>query len=143
MKKPDLLVLVAVWQFIAAAIAFFGIVAIALFAFPAVLGYWDGYGRFAPGYYNGPGTNAAVFGLSVAIFVLVCYMGLAIAGGIGLALSKPREWARIVSIVQSALVLVSFPVGTTIGILSIIYLTRAEVRDYFNPPKGPPATPAI
>jgi hypothetical protein len=40
MKKPDLLVLIAIWEFISAFVAFIGIVAIAVFAIPFVLGSW-------------------------------------------------------------------------------------------------------
>ncbi|MDP2920143.1 MAG: hypothetical protein Q8O43_08005 [Dehalococcoidia bacterium] len=138
MKKPDLLVLIAIWMFITAFGAFIGIAAIVIFAFPAVLGnYW--------GYYGGPaeldymGRMGGIFGLSIAILLLVAYLALSIIGGVGLLLSKPREWARIVSIVHSALSLFAFPVGTTIGVLSIIYLVRQDVRDYFNPPSPSPA----
>jgi len=135
MKKPDLLVLIAIWQFITAFCAFVGIAAIAIFAFPSVLGYWDSYGYgMIRGAYDMP-VWAGVFGLSIAILVLLCYLGLAIAGGIGLTLNKGHEWARIVSIVHSALSLFAVPVGTVIGTLSIIYLTKQEVRDYFNPPQ--------
>jgi Ca2+/Na+ antiporter len=134
MKKPDLLVLIAIWQFITAFIAFVGIAAIAIFAFPAVLGYWDGYGYgMMRGNYDMP-VWGGVFGLSIAILVLLCYLALAVAGGIGLLINKGHEWARIVSIVHSALSLFVVPIGTVIGTLSIIYLTKQEVKDYFSPP---------
>jgi hypothetical protein len=136
MKKPDLLVLIAIWQLITAFGAFIGIIAIALFAFPAVLNdYWGYYG--GPGEFSNMGRMGGVFGLSIAILVLVAYLALSLIGGIGLLQSKPREWARIVSIVHSALSLLSFPVGTAIGVLAIIYLVREDVRAYFVPP--PPA----
>ena len=139
MKKPDLLVLIAIWQFITAFFAFVGIAAIGVFAFPSVLGYWDGYGYgMMCGGYDMP-VWAGVFGLSIAILVLLCYLVLAIVGGIGLLLNRGHEWARIVSLVQNALVLFAIPVGTVIGTLSIIYLTKQEVRDYFNPPAPPAA----
>jgi hypothetical protein len=139
MKKPDLLVLIAIWQFITAFVALIGIAAIAVFAFPAVLGYWDGYGYGMMGRDYGMPVWGGVFGLSVGILVLLCYLVLAIAGGIGLTLNKGHEWARIVSLVQNALALFAIPVGTVLGTLSIIYLTKQEVRDYFNPPHPPVA----
>ncbi len=116
-QKPDLLVLVAIWEFIAALMALIGITAISLFAFPTVGFMW---GRAATG---------AIFGLSVAILLLVCYIGVCVSGGIGLLAGK--EWGRILSIVQAAFSLLSIPFGTVIGILAIIYLTKNEVRDYF------------
>ncbi|HEX9897508.1 MAG TPA: hypothetical protein VGA85_07630 [Dehalococcoidales bacterium] len=131
MKKPDLLVLIAVWQFITAFMALVGIAAIAVFAFPAVTGYWD-WGLSDMDWHRG--MIGGVFGLSVAILFLVCFLALAVAGGIGLMLNRGREWARTISIVHSALSLFAIPIGTIIGTLSIIYLTKQEVRDYFSPP---------
>jgi hypothetical protein len=135
-RKPDLLVLVAIWQFLTAFAAFIGVLAIIIFAIPAATGRWgwDMWGGAWSGYPGGQFPVAgAIFGLSIAIFVLVCYMAVGIIGGIGLLVSK--EWGRIVSIVHEALSLMCVPVGTVIGALSIVYLTRTDVRDYFIPPK--------
>jgi len=117
-KKPDLLILVAVWQFINAFLAFIGIVAIAAFAFPSII------------WYSGPGTATALAGLSIGVLCLLAFLGVAVAGGIGLLMG--REWGRIVSIVHAALNLLSIPIGTVLGILVLIYLVRADVRDYFQ-----------
>ena len=118
MKRPDLLILIAIWEFLSAFVAFIGVGAIAIFAFPAM--------AWGLGYYPvGP-----IFGLSVAILVLLCFVGLAVAGGIGLLNGK--EWGRILSIAHAALSLLWIPVGTVIGILSIIYLTRPDVAAYFG-----------
>ncbi len=138
MKKPDMLILIAVWQLFTAFIALVGIAAIVLFAFPAVT---DSFNYGWMGWNGRSGMMAGIFGLSIAILVLVCLMGLALAGAIGLMQSKGREWVRIVSIIHSALSLFAVPIGTIIGTLSIIYLTKTEVRDYFDPPlpvKEPP-----
>ena len=119
MKRPDLLILVAIWQFITAFLLVIGIAAIAVFAFPEALGFrW------------GPVDEGAIFGLSIAIFVLICLIGLFWAGGIGVLQGK--NWGRIISIVNSVLACFNMPIGTVIGILSIIYLMRPEVRDYFE-----------
>ncbi|UCH42456.1 MAG: hypothetical protein JSW16_06485 [Dehalococcoidales bacterium] len=118
MKKPDLLVLVAVWEFISAFLALIGISAIAVFAIPDVCRMW------------GPALTGGAFGLGIAIFALVCYLCLAVAGGIGLL--GGREWGRVLSIAHSAISVFFFPFGTVIGILAIVYLTRADVRDYFT-----------
>jgi len=131
MKKPDLLILIAIWQFINAFIALVGIAAIAVFAFPAVTDSFD-YGWTGMG--GRSGVIGGIFVLSVAILFLVCFMAFAIAGGVGLMLNRGHEWARIISIVHSGLSLFAIPVGTIIGTLSIIYLIRQDVRDYFNPP---------
>ena len=79
MKKPDLLILIAVWQLLAAFCMLVGIAAIAVFAFPAVTGGWD-YGWQDFGWRDG--IIGGIFGLSVAIFFLLCFFGLSVAGGI-------------------------------------------------------------
>ncbi|MDD5288740.1 MAG: hypothetical protein PHY28_06505 [Dehalococcoidales bacterium] len=134
MKKPDLLILVSIWEFIAAFLAFICIVAIAVFAFPAVLGVWGDWGYSSYGMMNNGDMPrvGAIFGLSIAILFLLCFMALAIIGGIGLLMGK--EWGRITGIVHSALSVLCFPIGTIIGVLAVIYLTKPEVKDYFIPP---------
>jgi hypothetical protein len=123
MKRPDLLLLVAIWQFINAFFCLIGITAIAVFAFPGAVGF---YGAVHVG-----ADIGAIFGLSIAILFLLSCIGLSLAGGIGILLGK--KWGRIVSIiVNAALSLFSIPIGTIIGVLVLIYLTRSEVRDYFE-----------
>jgi hypothetical protein len=140
MKKPDLLILIAIWEFFTSFIVLIGIAAIVVFAFPAVLGNWGNWNSWMPydGYYNGMmGSTAnmpmvgAIFGLSVAILVLFCYLVVAIIAGIGLLMGK--EWGRITAIVHSGLSLCSFPIGTVIGVMTIIYLTKQEVKEFFVP----------
>ena len=138
MKKPDSLILIAIWEFFTIFTAFIGIAAIAIFAIPAVLGNWVNWG-YNNGYYmrtsldwGNIARTGAVFGLSVAIFVLVCFIVLAILAGIGLL--KGKEWGRITAIVHSALSLFWFPVGTVVGVLAIMYLTKQETKDFFIPP---------
>ena len=124
MKRPDLLLLIAIWEFITAFVALIGISAIAVFVFPDAIK--DVMGSAIPG---------IIFGLSIAILVLLCYIGLAIAGGVGIL--KGKEWGRVLSIVHAALSLFWFPIiGTAIGILSIIYLTRPEITDYMKAGSG-------
>jgi len=118
MKRPDLVLLVAVWHFINAFLAFIGIVAIAAFAFPSII------------WYSGPGTATAVAGLSIAVLCILAFLGIAVAGGVGLLLGK--EWGRILGLVHAALNLFSIPVGTVLGILVLVYLIRPDVRDYFQ-----------
>lgn len=124
MKRPDLLLLIAIWEFITAFIALIGISAIAVFALPDAISPWWGWEP----------EVGAIFGLSVGILVLLCYIGIAIAGGMGLL--KGKEWGRILSIVHAALSIFWFPIGTAIGVLSIIYLTRPEVTEYIKSSSG-------
>ena len=126
MKRPDLLVLIAVWEFLSALGILIGIAALSsafLFVPVTWMWGWDGWG--AP--------NISVFAiavLSVAVLLLLAYFILALMGGIGLLQGK--EWGRILSIVHAAFSLFWIPIGTIIGILVIIYLTRQEVIEYFR-----------
>ena len=119
MQRPDMLILIAVWKFLTAAGALTGITAIAVFAFPEVLSLW------------GPALTCGLFGLSIATFVLAVYCGLGIAAGIGLIIG--REWGRILAVVHAAIDVLNIPIGTVIGVLSIIYLVKPEVKEYFTP----------
>ena len=123
MKRPDLLILVAIWEFLAAFGALIGISAIAIFAFPNTTWMWG----MNVWHMGGVG---AVFGLSIAMLVLLAFMGISIAGGIGLLAGK--EWGRLLSIAQAGISLLWIPFGTVIGILIIIYLTKPDAREYFT-----------
>ena len=126
MKRPDLLILVAIWQFLNAFFLLIGIAAISVFAFPGALGYNWWWTSGVPAFVD----IGAIFGLSIAILVLLCLIGLSLAGGIGIL--KGKNWGRIISIINAALGLLSIPIGTAIGILIIIYLSKDEVRAYFE-----------
>ena len=122
MKKPDLLILIAIWEFLAAFFAFIGIIVLGMFAFPHMLTLW-GYAR-----------TGGIFGLSVAVIFLMAYLGLSVSAGIGLLTGK--EWGRIMSIIHAALSVLNIPIGTVIGILVLIYLNKPEVKDYFEGVRG-------
>jgi len=119
MKRPDLLLLVAIWAFFSAFLYLIGIAAIATFSLPEALGF--GWGPADPG---------SIFGQSIGILFLLCFSILSLAGGIGIL--KAKSWGRIVGIVIAVLSLFWFPVGTVIGVLVIIYLSKPEVREYFE-----------
>lgn len=119
MKRPDLLILIAIWQFISAFFCLVGLAAIAVFALPWSLG--------PTGLYFDVG---AIFGMSVGMFVLLVCLGLFVFGGIGILQGK--NWGRILSIVNAGISLISIPIGTVIGILVLIYLTKADIREYFE-----------
>ena len=124
MKKPDLLILIAIWEFFTAFAALIGIAAIGVLAFPVVLGTLDwGYNNGMMWGFGDIPRVGAIFGLSVAIFVIFC---------IGVFIGK--EWGRLIALVHSGLSLFWFPIGTVIGVLSIVYLTKQETKDYFIPP---------
>lgn len=120
MKRPDLLLLVAIWQFVSVFFALVGIVAIAVFAFPVVLDMW------------GNALVGGVFGLSVVLLILTAVVGLGIAAGIGLLQGK--EWARILAIIHAVLNVLNVPIGTVLGVLVLVYLTRPEIVAYFKRP---------
>src|SRR4030042_6671713 len=131
MKKPDLLVLIAIWQFFVALAIGAGIVIYTLI-FPVFIG--EGGWRSIAGTERMMG---GVVGLGLPVLFLLCFFALALAGGIGLTLPRGREWARIISLINCAFALILVPFGTIIGILAIMYLNKPEVRDYFNPPRTP------
>jgi hypothetical protein len=119
MKRPDLLILVAIWQFVSAFLLLIGIVALSIFSFPEALGFLDG-----------PVNTGSIFGHSIAIFFLLCLIGLSLAGGIGVL--KAKSWGRIISMVNAILSLFNIPIGTVIGIFVLMYLSKTEVREYFE-----------
>ena len=118
MKRPDLLILIAIWEFLSTLLSLIGVAAIFVFAFPGVSSY------------VGPGEIGTIFGLSTAVLLLLCSTGIAMAGGIGLL--RGKGWGRILSIVHAALSLLLIPIGTIIGALALVYLTTSEVREYFE-----------
>ncbi len=132
MKRPDLIVLIAVWEFLSAFGVLIGIGALAsAFFFTApwmTMGEWNGWNGQMWGAPDASGF--VIFGLSVILLIMVAYFILALMGGIGLL--KGKEWGRILTIVHSALSLFWMPIGTVIGILVLIYLTKTEVREYFT-----------
>ena len=130
MKRPDLIVLIAVWEFLSAFGVLIGIgaVASALFFTAPWMTMWEWNGWQMGGAPNVDGF--VIFGLSVVLLIMVAYFILALMGGIGLL--KGKEWGRILTIVHSALSLFWMPIGTVIGILVLIYLTKTEVKEYFT-----------
>ena len=120
MQRNDLVVLIAVWELVTAVGAVIGAVSIAVFAFPQAVDRGDA---------------GSLFGLSIAIVMLLAWVGLSVAAAVGLISRK--EWGRITAIVHAALSLIRIPFGTIVGILVLIYLTRPGTRDYFRLGKGP------
>jgi uncharacterized membrane protein (DUF2068 family) len=117
MKRPELLLLVIVWEFLNAVAVLIGLGVIAVFAFPEVIRSSES------------AELAGLFGLSIAVLVLLCFGGIALAGGIGLL--KRKRWGRTMSIIHAAISVLNVPIGTVVGALTILYLTRTEVVAYF------------
>lgn len=116
--RPDGVLLIAIWAFASAALVLVGVLAIGLFAYPAVIDNTQ------------EGRAAALFGLSVGTALLVLSLGVSIGAGVGLV--RGREWGRVLGIVFAALNLLWFPIGTALGVMSIVYLAKEEVRGYFG-----------
>ena len=127
MNRPSGLVLIAVWEFLTAAGAMVAISLLASF-FLAELPFWY---TWLEGWewrmYDS--TILPVFPFFV-VGVMFGYFLAALLGGIWLL--SGREWGRILSIIHAGLSFFVFPVGTIIGVVSLIYLTRPEVRDFFR-----------
>ena len=120
MKRPDMLILIAVWQFISSVGAIIGIAAVYIIAYPLIKENLYGIAR-----------KAAIFGVWIGMLMLICIAIVSVASAIGL-LSR-REWGRMLSIVHAALCLPAIPIGTIIGVLIIQYLAKPEVKEYFQP----------
>ena len=114
MKKPEFITLIAIWRFMAACLLAIGIIALAVFAFPEAVENGD---------------TGGLFGLSIAVIVLLVLIGLTVAAGIGLI--KGKSWGWTLAVVNAVLDLFSFPFITIIGVLSLIYLFKKDVREYF------------
>lgn len=139
MKRPDLVVLIVVWEFLSAVIALIPIVFLcgmllgggfSQWGMMGGWGWWN-YGTMMPGWM---GSMMAVVWW-VLLLLLVVYLVLAVLGGMWLL--KGKEMGRLLSIVHAALSLLFIPVGTVIGTLILVYLTRPNVIEYFQPPKPP------
>ena len=87
-----------------------------------------------------PGLSGlALFGVGIVALFLLVYLVFCLAGGIGILQGK--EWGRVLSIVHAALSLLWFPIGTVIGVLILVYLTKPEVKEYFQTGGDRPASP--
>ncbi len=117
MKRPELLTLVVVWEFLNTGAVLVGLGVIAVFAFPEVA-------RSSEAVILG-----RLFTLGIAVLVLVGYGGLALAGGIGLL--RRKSWGRTLSIAHAAISVINIPIGTIAGALIILYLAKPEVVEYF------------
>jgi len=68
-------------------------------------------------------------GFGVGVFIMTLSIP-AIVGGIGLL--KRLEWARILTLIVAFFKLLSFPLGTALGIYSIVILLKDETVQLFK-----------
>src|SRR5262245_17160091 len=71
------------------------------------------------------GAIGGIAAVAMAIFAVP-----ALIGAIGLL--KYKEWARVLTIVMSAINLLGFPFGTALGVYGIWALTKDETRALFK-----------
>ncbi|HEX9902298.1 MAG TPA: hypothetical protein VGB72_05500 [Acidobacteriota bacterium] len=71
-----------------------------------------------------------IIGLSVGAFLFILAIPK-IIGGLGLL--KHKEWARILIMILSFLSLLNIPLGTALGIYSLVYLMKPEMITLFKP----------
>jgi hypothetical protein len=123
MKKPDLLVLIAVWELVTAFFTLIGLAVLVMIGFQVEALFL----RDLEFNFSGP---FFYFGLAVGAMTLLAYLIISIAGASGLLAN--RDFGRVTSLAHGVISLLFFPIGTVIGVLQIVYLTRADVRDFFK-----------
>jgi len=69
---------------------------------------------------------------SIAIFFFALLGLPKIIAGIGLL--KKKEWGRILTLIVSFISLLNIPLGTALGIYSIVILMKEESLQYFKSP---------
>ena len=115
-KRPNQLVLIAIWQFLTVLpMLYFLLMYVGLAAGQISATDWIGLLLWVYG--------AALAGI-------LGYIVVPVAGGIGLM--KGYEWGRKLCIAYAILSLALLPIGTIIGILSLRYLMRKDVKEYFS-----------
>src|SRR4030067_3050020 len=76
-----------------------------------------------------PGILRLVARIS-SLFFLLLALPQSIAG---MGLMKREEWGRILTLIVSFFHLISFPLGTALGIYSFVILLKPETIKLFNP----------
>jgi hypothetical protein len=80
-------------------------------------------GHIAPGILRFIAWISSLFFMALAIPQIIA----------GLGLMKRKEWARILTLIVSFFHLLSFPLGTALGIYSFVILLKPETVRLFNP----------
>lgn len=119
MRTRDVILLIAIWEFLTALIPFV---------------FFMGVGGFMCRPFDGGFLPFVGFFLSLLSLFVLAWIGLAVAAGVGLL--QRREWGRTLGLIHAGLSLLRFPIGTVIGALVLVYLTREETREYFRTGRG-------
>jgi hypothetical protein len=119
--------LAVAWLVYAVLVGLTGLIGLA-FAHAFLQGHGGGFNHwYGPGYGPGHrfwhGPEWPMFALRFARITLVVKFGLALAAGVGLM--QKAHWGRTVAIVAGCLALLSFPLGTAIGIWTLVVLLNA------------------
>lgn len=116
-ERPPVVTWTAIWWYINAGTYALG-----------VLGFLAAAVTFALARQEGAAILAGTFFAVAAVLLLFAILYLVA----GIYLMRMREWARILSIILAAIGLLAFPVGTIIGIIILIYITKPEVSATFH-----------
>lgn len=68
---------------------------------------------------------------TIAVFFFALFGIPKIFAGIGLL--KKKEWGRVLTLIVSFISLLNIPLGTALGIYSIVILVKEESIQYFKP----------
>lgn len=111
-RRPLLISLLAVWQFIKAFFIFVSLAGLALFA-------------------RGVAELPSPLAVGVTLALLMCLCALAAACGIGLL--KLRPYGRTLLLGFACLEVLAFPIGTVIAVLIFLYMRKPEIKSLFLP----------
>ena len=118
-KRPDEVLIIAIYHFIEAAMLLFGLLAIGLAGFAILYAATNEPSIIIP---LGFLTVGAMFLVLLAVVNVV----------VGWGLLRMQNWARWAAIVLSVFRLPNFPIGTVIGGLIIYYLVQDKARVQFE-----------
>jgi hypothetical protein len=119
-RRPEFVTLIAVYQFITAAILFLLSCLIPVLVFPSIFVYIDR-------------SDEIFLAIGVATGALALTVGFGLASiVVGYGLLRMRNWGRLGAIVLAAFALIGFPIWTVVAVLVLVYLTSTEAREAFT-----------
>lgn len=119
MKRPDGVILIALWYFLIGVILAVGALTLLVLPMATVWFTQSGFDRLAGMWALGIGFT---FTASGAVLSLITGWGLL----------KLKEWARWLAMGLALFKLFLFPLGTVAGVLILIYLLQANVKAAFE-----------